>query len=60
MVAHQPSSILGGGGRLLGEGHGFKPEILFCFVFLLRKSMLLLEKWEGVSGCELTAGNDPL
>lgn len=46
-------------------GGGFKPEILFCFVvvfffFSLRKSVLLLEKWVGVSGCELTAGNDPL
>lgn len=39
-------------------GNGFKLEmVLFLF---LRKSGPLLEKWVGVSGCELMAGNDPL
>lgn len=33
LVACQPSSISGGGWRLLGGGDGFKPEILFCLFF---------------------------
>lgn len=40
------------GERLFGR-KGFKPEIVFVFVFL-SNSVPLLENWVGVSGCELT------